>query len=99
MNYILIILICIITYLLINSNNEHFTSNFCSSCNTKNIGQCMKCYNCGIYYDSYKQNYKCINGDKDGPHDTTIKTKYWLHNDPFSRYINENKWIIKKPYK
>ena len=54
-NYIFIIIIIILLYLIYNSNNEHFTSGFygaqCQSCNNKNIGQCMKCNTCGIYYD------------------------------------------------
>ena len=101
--YILIIVICVIIYLLFNSNKENFTSGFygsqCHSCNNKNIGQCMKCNNCGVTYDINKQYYKCVNGDKDGPIDENINTDFWLHNDPFSRYIYENKWLVERPYK
>jgi hypothetical protein len=98
----MIIIICIIIYNLFYTNKDNFTSNFygfqCNECNNKNIGECLKCNNCGIFYNTNKQSYQCIKGDKDGPYEN-IKTKYWLHNDPFSRYINENKWLIETPYK
>jgi hypothetical protein len=101
--YILILVICIIIYMLFNSNKEYFTSGFygaqCHSCNDKNIGRCMKCNNCGIYYDLNEKSYKCVSGDKDGPSDPNINTNYWLHNDQFSRYVYENKWFIERPYK
>ena len=101
--YILIIVISIIIYLLINSNKEYFTSGLygsqCHSCNNITIGQCMKCNNCGVTYDINEQSYKCVNGDKDGPSDDNINTDFWLHNDQFSRYVYENKWLVERPYK
>jgi hypothetical protein len=101
MNILYILIICIIIYVIYSSNKETFTSGFygyeCKTCQGKNIGQCLKCNQCGIYHDG--NTYKCIKGDKDGPYDTNIKTNFWLHNDQFSRYVYENKYLIEVPYK
>ena len=99
-NIIFIIIVIILLYLIYKSNSEHFTSGFygheCISCENKNIGQCLQCNQCGIYHDGCS--YKCTRGDKNGPYDPKINTSFWLHNDPFSRYVYENKFKIEVPY-
>jgi hypothetical protein len=47
-------------------NNQ--TGFYCSSCNNKTFGQCLRCFNCG-YADFDDNTGMCLNGGHNGPFD------------------------------
>lgn len=97
----LFVFLLVLLVLFFMNTNENFTTYYghqCNSCKDLNMGQCMKCDDCGVCYtDGGKAN--CVRGDQYGPYDNVNNIcQRWYHNDPFSRYVNENRFCVQKPF-
>ena len=99
--FILVLIILLIFIYFYKKNNYLYKYNNYNKYNNDNytipFRQCILYNETGVCIDG-NDNYKCIKGDSFGPYDKTIKCKRWYHNDPFSRYINENNYHVDKPY-
>ena len=90
--FIFIIFTIIYLYILSTTDNsakfkkiEMLTENaggYCTECNERTFGQCLKCYNCG--YCKNGKTGKCMRGNIFGP-DTKTKCDTWLTNDNYQR--------------
>lgn len=62
-----------------NFNGKY--GNVCVECDSKTLGQCLECTDCGFCINDFWSG--CVKGDVHGPYSGTCKK--WYHNDPFTR--------------
>lgn len=97
--YILLILAIIIMALLFMYTNktEHFNEQngqLCLSCEGKNYGDCLKCFNCGYGFKTFPNgvvNGTCVVGNMHGPYNNEDFDR-WDNIDPLSKleYMNDH---------
>jgi hypothetical protein len=85
---LLLILVLVYNYSGTKEMYNNSVGQYCMSCDTKTLSQCMNCFNCGVCVDR-AGNKTCVPGDIHGPFNNDDCVEYY-NVDPYRTAMQHN---------